>query len=919
MKKGQVTLWVILGFVVVMVASVMMFGNAPKIVSTQGGEVISFSQMVQQVESTRDECIKTTIREAITYNTLYPSPDNEARLENDINGRLESCVDVNSIEGSYNVLAGIPDTNVDITEGTIHVYGNFDISLEGDGQSRKIKEFDYTFDKGTVLDLKTDGEGKTTEDLQAVSNDVYMKINIPKGTIFEGADGPLKELPIKIMDKAELSTPEFSANNLLIPGGKVYNMPHVVMNQPVEVCIRYEQNGVDSERDLTLGYYDEDVGIWKHIPSTVDLTKDTVCGQVNHFSAIANIQRYEFDEIAGFYMEHIYNPCGMAPIDEDQPENPESDKRYIGLFNEPGQSSYEQEGDTRWKLNNFCEDYTPDLNVGHIEEIYRDETDDWIDYSIDYNSLVPASEHCGDVYATPQMKSTLLFAETPDPTGKDIVYDMEPNQRAEEQLDDWDEDDSQFTALEPCEDGMDCLRCKLGGEIKNCDELVGKGLSYTKVFYELTARDAPDVGTMGLSDIKKACYINYYTKATALYSSFSGWADWQVSEDGILDFKWKGNSLEKTNIVCTISGQGDTVYSVSTDVDASYLATPMFWGYENKDTGSEKDVGYRGVGNDLPSEGDKIRPVSTTVGNLVVHRSNDMCMQGNVICSERDVCKLTFQGAKNCETVVRPSNDPKRKGIVKYQRCNEDAPITLTFCDVDVLGADCLGENTGDIPSIDCDPMEDYKTSQKFVCNFDFESFEKENDIKLLAQGSNIILGTVINSDESQDVCALLDFEVTNPCKATVKCDGGDCGSDDGSTDDGSTDDGSTDDGDSEDDGSTDDGDSEDDGSADDGSTDDGDSEDDGSADDGSSDDGSQDDGSSDDGSQDDGSSDDGSQDDGSSDDGSNGENNGWGNGDQTAPGGSGPNNGAENDLDGTGKPGNGPGSENGVDFETSN
>ena len=164
-SKGQVSIFIIIGIVLVLLVSLGSFFMANKKAGmiTTADEPVTFNAVTGTVEMNREVCIREAIEQSIDYNTLYPNEISEGILKTDIEDRLVKCMDISYLENmGYEFSTKEPTVEVDITPSVINVKGNYEIFIKDQttSQEKTIKEFDYTYDKAKVVSLELE-DGKT--------------------------------------------------------------------------------------------------------------------------------------------------------------------------------------------------------------------------------------------------------------------------------------------------------------------------------------------------------------------------------------------------------------------------------------------------------------------------------------------------------------------------------------------------------------------------------------------------------------------------------------------------------------------------------------------------------------------------------------------------------------------------------------
>jgi hypothetical protein len=193
MKKGQVSMFIIIGILlVVLVAAGFFLANKDRntdLKDKSKGEA-SFSTNMDRFVSFRESCVQDSINTAITEHGLYSNVFVEENLEATIEIELTKCLNLEFFsDWGTSVTIFRPYVDVKINDETIIVTGAYPIRVKDKEFEKGTNEFTYTFDKTTNLDLKTDKDGNVIEDSILKSADDDLTIEVAKEVSFEDYDG----------------------------------------------------------------------------------------------------------------------------------------------------------------------------------------------------------------------------------------------------------------------------------------------------------------------------------------------------------------------------------------------------------------------------------------------------------------------------------------------------------------------------------------------------------------------------------------------------------------------------------------------------------------------------------------------------------------------------------------------------------
>ncbi len=737
-KKAQMTIFFIIGLVFVILVSIMIFSQR-NLISSDKNKIssVSFAEDSNNIKALKDACIEESIQKAAVYRSFEDTEENEKELEEYIKYYAYNCMNFNSyVQQGYTVSKTTPTSastivNVDINDETITVSGKYPVVIQEGEQISTYSDFSYSYEKSRFLNL---ANGEATKNTNLVSSDGgTFSLSIGEGTSFTDYNGnKLNNLQIKVVDKRDVS------NNPYVLGNQVYFVTDSQASSPVRTCMRYNTDQFPdvNEGDLALAWYDEARDIWVVEISEVDLTSKAVCSENTHFSANGMVDNTYTDDWEGekkvsrkwswdFFIEHIHRPCGPdtgingnLSMPEKAEVVRETDPRYVGLMNKlPEEDDYDDVYDTRWKYNDFTEDNgddtphrygvyaTPQMYKSLLIRGHNDENpnSEWrfgnTDIIAQRNELFNEGGEWFlgilksiEIYKTENDRLTftmfgneMLDLEADDYGNQDLwkpVASFEPNEHAELSIQDWDDDDLEKLEEANC-DGKPCITCWLGDKIVDCKNLL------------------PDSGKV--IDAESECLTSCYDTAESIYKEgyeSIGWAPWDPSQDGILDYHWQDGELVRTNLNCHIELVQTYIEEIKCELSDKHIATPMFWGYGDEKTGLREgegkyrdppEYGYEGVGNnDHPTsyEFTVISPLCPDVEAILT-----------MDCSGKDKCVILLndkeylcEGGECDHQIVEgvlygeEAKENEIKGWVTNTKESEDvcahlsAKLTLTNC-----------------------------------------------------------------------------------------------------------------------------------------------------------------------------------------------------------------------------------------------
>ncbi len=275
-KRGQVTMFLILGMVVVVLAMMMFYLSAFQAGNLKGEVKRSSSFDATLIQNYIADCAKETLIDAVSLHGL-----NETKLAEHINENLKNCTDFATFEG-IEAAEGEVSSSVMLTADNKTLLANitYPVTLEKDQNIKTIKEYYTSYDLTTHINISVDNSSILLNDVFSYANNDDLNLTIPAGTKITNANGtPVDKIEIQIVHK--------SPENV---GVVDYDFrPENVSFSPYAILVmkyRDEDNDgfVDDtdidEKDMQIRYFDEPTSSWLSLPTDVDAVKNTLKAKI---------------------------------------------------------------------------------------------------------------------------------------------------------------------------------------------------------------------------------------------------------------------------------------------------------------------------------------------------------------------------------------------------------------------------------------------------------------------------------------------------------------------------------------------------------------------------------------------------------------------------------------------------------------
>jgi len=299
-KKGQITLFIILG-IVILIAMSFIFNLK---YSTEGEDfqqefikATNAKEALNALEEYTQTCIEETVIKGIELFGL-----NEVLVEGYLKDNIEECVNNGAMEFSrqgFDVSTNLGDVSLELTDYAIIVDLDYPIQVDDEETKTEVTNFYSSLPRTIYSEVETDSNCKVTNAVGALSFDKKSKIIIPENTIAKYDDGScIDEITITLNNPTSravsLSPLSYDAG----PNGATF-YPYAILefrytdydyNQYKSASIAAGLPYAD-ESDLKLTYYDEEddthhpyVNELPRLVNKVFPAKNLIYAQVEHFT-----------------------------------------------------------------------------------------------------------------------------------------------------------------------------------------------------------------------------------------------------------------------------------------------------------------------------------------------------------------------------------------------------------------------------------------------------------------------------------------------------------------------------------------------------------------------------------------------------------------------------------------------------------
>jgi hypothetical protein len=321
-KKGKLTLYIIIGLVLVVALSTFVYINNSRIeqeliIGSEGS--LSFANIRTSAKVYINQCLEESAKNSINR---YGLDFTEEQIKYEIDHSLLNCLDrfEEFTTRGYEVTFEQPDSTVIVEESQVYVDLYFPVEFTDGFQTVRLEDQLYKLNRLSTMTLTN---GMIEENTIFFSEDQDMVIRTVGNTRVMIDDKIVDKISLKLMGK------HFNGNNNgVVIGQKVYEgLPNgASFDPPVRVEMRIDKIDLPTAYEYDepkLGYFDEAAGLWKTYPGCGVREDDDsyyYCGEVDHFTPIGVVACGKKDAgVFRFQLDYLYE----SPI---QPED-DGDKK----------------------------------------------------------------------------------------------------------------------------------------------------------------------------------------------------------------------------------------------------------------------------------------------------------------------------------------------------------------------------------------------------------------------------------------------------------------------------------------------------------------------------------------------------------------------------------------------------------------
>jgi hypothetical protein len=287
MKKGQLSIYIIVGLIVIALAvgffALRDSDDRLEVLDEEKDEQTSFSADKVSFQNYFDECAKLGVLQ--TNQVIGIDPELETAYEDYVTRYIDSCMSdfVTQLEArGLEVVKETTTTDLTITDDVVSLEINYPAEVSDEATKFSFNEYETTLSRTQTIKLNG---GIANEEVVILSTDKNTKIIIPAGTKVTDENGnPVEEVSLRILEKHFEGLDNSATIGKLLYQG----LPEgAQFSEPIEMVMTVRSEDLPdmmSEHALSIAWWDG--YIWRALPTSVN-EEGSLSANVDHFTAFS--------------------------------------------------------------------------------------------------------------------------------------------------------------------------------------------------------------------------------------------------------------------------------------------------------------------------------------------------------------------------------------------------------------------------------------------------------------------------------------------------------------------------------------------------------------------------------------------------------------------------------------------------------
>ena len=283
MKKAQITIFVILGLLILIIGIILLFMKDISKNSNQDIEIkksTSASLNAVAVKQYANACVEKSFAKSIEINGIQ----DKGLISSFLNHELGKCNYSDFEEQGANITVGSITSTVIVNPGRIVAQVKYPLEVKQGDYTQRFESFFSEYMLTNTQAIDTDVQGKALKAQIVNSPNAYLSLSIPSSTIIKDSSGNgLESISVKIQDA--------SIENEVITGVMYDLSPSgTAFSQPVKITLRYDaaiELIAGNEEDLVILYRHNPSENWVRLPTNTNKEANTLTAYIDSFSQVA--------------------------------------------------------------------------------------------------------------------------------------------------------------------------------------------------------------------------------------------------------------------------------------------------------------------------------------------------------------------------------------------------------------------------------------------------------------------------------------------------------------------------------------------------------------------------------------------------------------------------------------------------------
>jgi hypothetical protein len=275
-KRGQITVFIILGIVILISVFILFYVKTvveKSEIETEQQKLLDFQSKVNSVNSFVSSCLDKILLSSVDVVGL-----NESRVSGYVKSNLSKCINFTIFEKQgLNISTESIQADTVISNYSMSVNVGYPITIRKESQTSQLNKFNSKMSLISHINLHTDQDGFVTQSVSVPNGDAAL--TIPEGTrAMDQNNNPLTSISMRILGTTYPIIGFFKYD--FKPDGAAFEPPIILTTD-------YKDSDLPEgfhEQELEVKYFDEEADEWISLPSNIDVVNNRLITEISHFS-----------------------------------------------------------------------------------------------------------------------------------------------------------------------------------------------------------------------------------------------------------------------------------------------------------------------------------------------------------------------------------------------------------------------------------------------------------------------------------------------------------------------------------------------------------------------------------------------------------------------------------------------------------